>query len=241
MTKLIINKVLVKINYLFVCMLFFILIHNSCGDKNDCAKNGCPPEYTRYKLGEALPYLWAKPGSYWIYKHSQTGQLDTFVVTDFLFDTITVKGTEDHSKHITFAYDLLERVVYSSFNKKYYHDVISKYFPNATPKKGLFFSFHREGPNGDVSMFHYPFSKSENSGTGAETTTFVEIDSLYILEGKIYTNVAKFDISLDIYNENDCFVYSQASYYWAKDIGLIKRELKHCNFSWELIDYKINR
>ncbi len=77
-------------------LLFILLLLNlvwalpSCGPK-DCHDDGtCPPEYYRFKLGEAKDYLWAKPGSYWIYKNTLNGALDTQTCTYFYFDSFTV-------------------------------------------------------------------------------------------------------------------------------------------------------
>ena len=224
-------------NFFFVACVFSFL---SCRDKNDCAKNGCPPEYTRFELGEALPYLWAKPGSYWIYKHSQTGALDTQTVTNFLYDSVTVKGTEDHSQHRTYEYDKLIRNLYSSFNQANYHEETNGFNPNSPPDI-VQFNFHRSTGYGDPSIFHFPFVEGQISGTGAEITTFIGIDTLYILHGKTYIKIVKFGISIEKPYDQECIGYTKSTYYWAKHVGLIKKDYQDCNFSWELIDYKINR
>ncbi len=222
-------------NFFFVACVFSFL---SCRDKNDCAKNGCPPEYTRFELGEALPYLWAKPGSYWIYKHSQTGVLDTHTVTGFLYDSVTVKGTEDHSQHRTFEYDVLGRVIYSSYNEWNFYDRTSYFNPNSPPSKGLFYGLEHEASGGVIFSFYYPFNFHDpNSDT---TTKFFRVDDIFTLQGNTFHNVVQFDVSVDDIQEKDCIYKPITRYYWAQGVGLIKKDVKNCGgYSWELIEFSI--
>jgi hypothetical protein len=175
---------------LFFLLLGSIFIFASC-DK-DPTKKGYQhkppkPEFYRFRLGEAKNYLWAKPGSYWIYKQTVTGDLDTQVVTDFYFDSIISKGTQNHSKHLTIEYDKLIRNIKSSFNGWTYSDKTSAYNAEATPFKGLFFALNRQAFGGEIYALHYPFNSNENSGTGAEVTSFGGMDSTLIIQAKILT------------------------------------------------------
>ncbi len=212
--------------------VFFL---NSC--KEDCKENGtCPPEYYRYELGEAMHYLWAKPGSYWIYKNTKTGDLDTQTMIGFKFDTVISKGTFDFSKHITIEYDVLSRNIYSSFNHWIYFDKTSKYEANS--KRDLETILERIVGTGVIYPFFHPFVISQN--VNPSNSNFIGLDSNFIVSSKPYTNVAKFEIAIDgIWEEKLNCKRPNTVYYWAKGVGLIKKDMNGCGYSWELIEYNV--
>ena len=199
------------------------------------------PEFHDMSMSEDLKsYLWSKPGSYWIYKNTKTGDLDTQVCTGFLFNNITIKGDESHSKHITIKYDLIARNISSTYTKHGFYDETTRYYPNSTPFKGMFYALYRHGNGSLISVFHYTFDYPRMSGTGSSYTTYIGMDSTLTIQGKTYQNVAKFDIDKDdIWEEKLNCIRSNNIYYWAKDVGLIKKQSISCNYSWELIEYNI--
>jgi hypothetical protein len=233
-----------KRSILYTLLIGVIVLNHSCKNK-DCIKNGtCPSEYYKYMLEEGKNYLWAKPGSYWIYKNTKTGDLDTQICTSIFLDTIIKKGTQTYSQHITFEYERLVRTVQSSFDQWVYYDETSKYNPDGTPSKGFFYALERQVfGEGIISAFHFPFTDKEISGTGSEVTSYKGMDSSLVLQSKTYYNVAKFELDRDdIWYPNDHPIatrYPNAVYYWAKDVGLIKRQNKSENYNWELVDYHI--
>jgi hypothetical protein len=78
------------------------------------------------------------------------------------------------------------------------------------------------------------------SGTGSSYTSYIGMDSTLTIQGKTYQNVAKFDIDKDdIWEEKLNCIRSNNIYYWAKDVGLIKKQSMSCSYSWELIEYNI--
>ncbi len=64
------------------------------------------------------------------------------------------------------------------------------------------------------------------------------MDSSLIIQGKTYFNVVKYSISLDPFWK-DTPPFTGSVYYWAKDVGLVKRVATSKPDVWELIDYKI--
>jgi hypothetical protein len=80
-----------KINSIQFAILILVLA--ACNDRSDdCHDDGtCPPENYRFELGELKSYLWAKPGSYWIYKNTKTGDLDTQICTGFYLILLLVR------------------------------------------------------------------------------------------------------------------------------------------------------
>ncbi|MDP2174981.1 MAG: hypothetical protein Q8K70_03620 [Bacteroidota bacterium] len=235
------NKI--NTNLLFILALIFLI-----GCDKDPSKPGYQgkppkPEYYRIKMNEELKsYLWSKPGSYWIYKNTKTGDLDTHIVNNFYFDSILVKGTELHTKHITIYYDYLTKSFYGTFIKRYFYEYSNYKSPNAESFNNGRNGITREG-NGSINYpLYYPFviTSGPGTGNGSSYTTYIGMDSTLTIQGKTYQNVAKFDIDKDdIWEEKLNCIRSNNIYYWAKDVGLIKKQSISCNYSWELIEYNI--
>ncbi len=222
-------------------LLLCIFLLSTCKEK-DCHKTGeCPPEYYRIRLGEAKNYLYSLPGSYWIYKNTSTGQLDTQVCTGFVFDSIIVKGSESYSKHVTVEYDVIKRSIESTFNHWVYFDQTGNHNPDgASYNNGRNILSRTKG--GFIIPFFHPFHDGVQSGTGSSVSTCKGMVNSMTIQGKTYSTVAKIDIDKDdIWEEKLNCIRAHDVYYWGKDVGLIKKEMVSCGYSWELVDYKINR
>ncbi len=228
-----------KILILFTfCLLSSILLFYSCKPK-DCHKNGtCPQDYRHYPIGEAKSYLYSLPKSYWIYKNTISGVLDTQVCLSFICDTVITKGTLNETKHITVEYERIRRTIESSYNNCVYFDETGFYNPDAIrPLETL---LERNASNsGSNVLFLHPFEIGSKAGNGASILICKGTDTSMQVLGKIYYNVARFDIDLDGIAEKDCQYIPVTTYYWSKDVGLIKKVINDCNYSWELVDYNI--
>jgi len=223
---------------LFALLFVVLFLSNGCKPK-DCHEDGtCAEDYRRMPLGEAKNYLYSLPGSYWIYKNTVTGNLDTQVCVGFSFDTVIRKGTRNDTKHITAEYESIRRSVKSSYNNCIYYEATGFYNPDAI--RPLNTILDRIGSSsGSNTVFLYPFDLGFSTSDGFSTSTCKGIDISMVIQGKIYTNVGKIDIDLDPVREKDCQKILITTYYWAKDVGVIKKVINNCNFSWELIDYNI--
>jgi len=224
-----------------ICIFLWIVVLQTMTSCNsDCHDKGnCDPEYYRFDLGEAKNYLWADTGSYWIYKNSKTGELDTQTCVGAKTYWVNTKGSTNYSKHITIDYEVLYRKLYSTFNQWEYVDKTSFYNPDAMrPNKTyLFRDVYGEGQN---NPFWFPASKSDEGGSGSSTTTCTNTDTSIIVNGKTYDHVVVFDVNIDeIWEEKLGCIRPNTKYYWVKNIGLIKKTMNRCNYSWDLIDYKI--
>ncbi len=215
-------------------------LNNGCKPKDCHEIGGCAEEYYRIRIKEPKSYLWALPGSYWIYKNTKTGDLDTQTCIGFLYDSVKVRGDQPNSSFITIEYDVLRRTIKSSFNQWNYSDGNGPNSPNFENFNSGRIILHRIASNtsGEISPFFYPFNDGDATSNGSSATISKGMDTSLIVQGNTYYNVAKFDIDMDDiwYSTNQ---YPNAIYYWAKDVGLIKRWNKSENYSWELIDYKI--
>ncbi len=223
----------------FVYYICFIGILMSCN--SDCHDKGnCDPEYYRFDLGEAKNYLWADSGSYWIYKNSKTGELDTQTCLGANTYWVNTKGSTKYSKHITIDYEVLYRRLYSSFNRWEYIDKTNGFNPDAgTPQHNTIVD-RTVGGEGLNIPFSYPFVKGLGGGTGSSSTNCTNTDTSIVVNGQTYDHVVVFDINIDeIWEEKLGCIRPNSSYYWVKDIGLIKKKMNRCDYAWDLIDYKI--
>jgi hypothetical protein len=226
--------------------LITLLLSACCKDQNPTLK-GCQKTQNEYyvkHLYEAENYLWAKPGSYWIYKNTKTGDLDTQQVTNFAFftdTTINFKGVKKSERLIYIIYDLLYVRIYSSFNKWYYVHTTNRYNNLGDEVNSNRVICEREvSGEGSVQPFFFPFEVGlQGAGDGTSYTTLKSLESKYTLQGKEFLKVAIFEIDLDVIWYPNSIKYPKTRYYWAENVGLVKRENTKENYSWELIEYNI--
>ena len=201
------------------------------------------PEYYTFRMTEVKDYVWFKPGSYWIYKNTKNNLLDTVTCTGFYYDSVTIKGTYDYSKHITLNYDRLEITTYSSHYKWYYRDWSGNTTPDAPNFKKNRFLMDRTCPSGLLVPFFYPLDIGGFSGTGSSVTQLKSVEETLNIENEMYFKVAQFEIDSDDiwYSDttSNLIRYPKTRYYWAKNVGLVKRENVSENYSWELIEHHI--
>ena len=239
--KLLMDKNIKRKLAIFLIILLQII---SCRDKDPIKpgyqrKAPAPVNYWN-SLDIAKDYLWAEPGSYWIYKNTATNDLDTQICILFAMDTIFKKGTTKETKHITVTYERIIRYIKSSFNQWIYYDKTIDFPPSIDGYTGYNYINRSVSGEGIIKPFIKPFNIGAKFGNGSSTTTCSSFVPTLTLQGKNYTNVALFDIDKDdIWERKLSCIRSNNIYYWAKDVGLIKKEMKTCNMSWELIEYNI--
>jgi hypothetical protein len=201
------------------------------------------PEYYRIKMNDELKsYLWSNLGSYWIYKNTKTGDLDTHIINGFYFDSILVKGIYPYSKHRTIYYDYLSKSFYSTFIKRFFYEYTRTFNPQATDLYITSNDLTREGNGSRNHPLVHPFliPKESKSGTGSSYAAYIGMDSTLTIQGKTYQNVAKFDIDIDgVWSKTYPYTTTGSKYYWAKDVGLVKKTATHRDENWELIEYNI--
>jgi hypothetical protein len=231
-------------SYIFPLLILMLII----GCDKDPSKPGYQgkppkPEYYRIKMSEDLKsYLWSNIGSYWIYKNTKTGDLDTHIIRSFYFDSILVKGNQLRTQHITVYYDYLSKSFYSTFIKSFFYDYSNYNSPNAESFNNGRNLLTKEGNGSFIQPFYYPFQFTSvpGAGTGSSNTTYIGMDSTLTIQGKTYYNVAKFDIDSDgVWSKTYPYTTTGSKYYWAKDLGLVKRTATHRDENWELIEYNI--
>jgi hypothetical protein len=233
-----------KSTSMLCCHIAGIIVFCSSCDK-DPTRSGLQlkkpkPVNIKFTLGEARDYLWGRPGSYWIYKDSATGTLDTQVVTEMQFNTQVVRGATEKTKHMTVEFDKLKRVVYSSFHQKSFTDETPDSSPDQPFFNGTFRAvLMRTGAGRFVPFFH-PFKMNAWGGGATSTFTYcIGIDTAFQIQNKPYAHICMFETYID-YSWTNTPPYFLGTYYWAKDIGLIKTVYeKEIRENWELIEYNI--
>jgi hypothetical protein len=225
------------ISFFYILYIFTITIFlfNSC-------KKPKKPIYYSNPLGEAKEYLWANLGSYWIYQNDKTGELDTQTIIAAKNYWKKRTGTRESTKHITIEYEYLIRQIYSTYNKWKYDDMTAEYNPDASRTQKVIVNRDAYGApgSGQTNPFRHPFVLNDRGGSGVSITTCTNTDTTIILNGKAHEHIAVFRVFLSGIDERKTNCLNPTIlYYWEKDIGLIKKDMTKCGYSWDLIDYNI--
>jgi len=199
-----------------------MLLHNGCCKDENPTLAGCQKtqnEYYYKTLSGAKSYLWAKTGSYWIYKNTKTGELDTQTVTNYAIipDTSSnITGKKKTAKQVFVVYERLFVNIYSSFNKWiYYHKTNAynaRYMQDLNVERVIL--DRTVNSEGSVQPFFYPLEIDLiGAGNGSSFTTFKQLIPTYTLQGKTYQNVAVFEVDIDPAWEDKWIGYTDSRYY----------------------------
>jgi hypothetical protein len=193
-------KVLTTKSYLLVFTLSFLLMLN-CKKSSDHRFDGS----VQLKLdAEGLQYVQLDVGKYFIYKDSASGKLDSVVVTKSLLENVFIPAVTSGG------------FTYSAYNSEIFSLTLTKTDANGetiwldakTPPALCCPSLSSNNQSIQMSdsaglVFCYPSSECNS----------VDLISSLTLEGKTYQDVIKVPGGAN----------SASTYYWAKDVGLIKR------------------
>jgi hypothetical protein len=231
-----------KLNLFLISLAVLLFFQTACN--RDCHKNRtCAPVHYKFNLDSIKPYIWAERGSYWIYKDTKTGDLDTNICVDYALDTLYDKGTYEYSNNISIEYQRMYVTVWSTkykWNLFWYTNSMNADQHDLDQEKKIKFTKELKGKS--ANCLFYNFDKNFIGGGPASPSHFVdEINSIEI-QGTAYYNVKKFTMESDgTWGHTPGFTYAKVNYYWVKDIGIIKRESENNTGNWELIEYDIVR
>ena len=196
--------------HLFLATVLLILFAG-CGKSNN--NSGTPINATLKK------YFSYKPGTYWIYQDSLSGNIDSFVVVS------VDSGLTNYSAGGNNFY-INDEIV--TFNNGIYDDTLNCRWTLAINGISYFLGYPPVIPtppnliNTLSYSFIYPFQ-------GYSYTT-------YSYRGNTYNNIAEFFIPNNsvVGNPNDIFLIST-------DAGIVKMSINHANtnYIWQLQRYKI--
>jgi hypothetical protein len=246
--KNVLNFFLIKIP--LTLLIFFILLalflESCCADKEpEIPGRQCKPgPYSElyYNLDSVKPYLYFKPGTWWIYKNTKTNELDTIELLNSALTAQTAHGTNYSTINRIIHYESLSWTTWSRTNKIQYDFVDPGINPNLQPFKQYYRIYNYKNSNnatyGLIINFFYPFDLNVINGNGAHHVKIVSKDTTCIINSFIYHNTVVFDIdSDDIWYSKSNFPNTR--YYWSKGYGLIIMENLTDKYSWILIDKNI--
>lgn len=211
--------------------------------------SGCKPDesenWTRYEyLNEARDYIYFKTGTWWVYKRIPGGELDTIEVLEDNLDTLILTGNSNKLNYERCSWYAISRLDNYSYNFKLLFPEPN--FDLITSTSNLYSQYFiiksRPGDfGGQTNVIMYPFTRNIlNNGHDHETKMLDDLDTI-IVQNIDYYDVKHFHISNDA-----TFIYDDlgrrggiVEYYWAPNVGIIKKKHMSKNISWELVESHI--
>lgn len=178
---------------------------------------------------EIKDYCLFKYGSYWIYRDSVSGALDTVTVQSYKVDTVNyplVDGqllgiNETFGVKLFHSYDGFDdNIIYKGSTPPPYkgHDEAYVTIQRIRVSKGEVYS--------ETGYIHFPFGKTNPIISNRDTITLIfQSDSLLHYRNSFYSG----------YN------YLPTDNYHKKNIGIVRKEVKSKNQVWKLIDFHVNQ
>lgn len=191
-------------NYFLICMVSLLII--------SCKKSKEPeiPILNYAFSKQALEYVMLKEGSYYIYKDSASGSLDSIIVKQSILEKKYMAATIGSWSNSP-AYTM------ETFTLKLEHVLPSYVWFNGTANAAINSWL---GPSSDtLGVYLY-----NNSGGASFYQSHSQINTLSItIEGKTYNNVNSQSFTNGLLPSNPA--YNSELYYWAKGYGIIKRTI----------------
>jgi len=240
------SEVLFKKHWLVLSLLsVFFFLHS-------CTKEHAPDPTTNAPApGETWPlripdemkaYVEFKPGTYWVYRDSISGQLDSVYVTtyDAGFDTST--------GHIYYDWGVFEwlLVEYKSsrtgyFYYTYVNTIRSGWYPDNYPfRHALFIEKHKPGDfAGDGICFGFPIEIGHTFYTSNYPFPTDEFNVK-----KTYSTYYQDSIGYPYTVKTECSHFEPeghglVNFYYSKNNGIIRKEIADSNLVWKLVKYNI--
>lgn len=231
-----------KLNVFLLSLTVLLCVQTACN--RDCHKNRtCAPVHYKFNLDSIKSYIWAEKGSYWIYKDTKTGDLDTNICVDYALDTLYDKGTYEYSNNISIEYQRMYITVWSTkyrWNLYWYTNLLNADQHNLD--ENFTMKYTKEVRGALCNCLFVPFDKNYIGGGPASPSYYIEELPQLEVQGKTYYHVQKIQVFNDgTWGPTPNYKSPKVMYYWVKDIGVIKRESENNTGNWELIDYDIVR
>ncbi len=210
--------------------------------------SGCKPDddinWTRHEyMNDYSRYLLFDQGTTWVYERSTDQVLDTIRVTKVERDTAIISGG---GNTLHYEYGSWEAIS----NRDNYHYKLHRYLPLPKLESGIlsatdtiFSRYYLEkSKDGDYAglscTFIYPLTKTELSTGDLYKTLYIEtLDTLTISKIE-YREVIVFEVTNDAtftYDEGNFLSGGRVRYYYAPDIGIVRRKHMTENVTWDLI------
>ncbi|MCO5254272.1 MAG: hypothetical protein M9892_07925 [Bacteroidetes bacterium] len=232
-----------KKTILLISTLLLIVLQ-SCFKEKECR------ELTPILLEqEMLDWVYFKEGSYWIYRDTISGIMDSIYVTDARIDREEYQSSRENCPSA--IYDVIYVITNSSLGYKFQLDgkygMSSGVHNDTTNIRGniLIRNLNHTGGDGGYSLYMFFPVVQGTIGRWASSWTFIKHDTIfpiYEVAGKQYENV------LRVHDNANGAYSAETKFYHAKHIGVIKKEIYEMDKDnpnpkllqvWELTDYKV--
>lgn len=219
-----------------------------------CRKYHPPPQVDlgHFSLDSTVkPYLYAKPGSWWVYKNDSTGEIDSQAMVWSVDQQVRTSNNVR-----TYTYDDIHTTIKSMTNG-YYYD-LNSYGSHADIYNWEFLilynrSRHKSGDfDGINDIFCTKQNIGEKLGGGGSYLYYRGKLPTLTLNGFTFYDVLKFEVQGDASWPDSKIPTSDkgtSTYYWAKNVGLVMIENgdedqrylppKIIYQKWEIINYHI--
>ena len=166
-------------------------------------------------------------GTYWVYKEETSGQIDSqWVSQAFTLPNVCWFDYRIQSSIMSHYFNISTLLLTSAIDSGLVKKEVSVYINRSKTKPGSFIG------NSHIAAFYYKAG-----------TSFYNVYGNLILEDRKDTfivNDIEFNDVLKVFDESNLSENRQQTYhYYAKSIGLVKKELIDSNQVWNLIRYHI--
>ena len=222
--------------------IYIILIAISTAVITGCKKEAEPvPErpIPEYKLpDDFLRYFAFKPGSYWVYKNSKNGMLDTVTVTKYLFGYHTLINATNGKA--LYKYESFDGEMHSSAYPADYFIHSEPNGPSIDKNKldaNYDLTLDSDGPWGGEAgdrINFFPMTVGDKYDIQlSKKIIFEKKDSSLYINSKLYDSVQVFYVGYSA-----MFYMAPVRLYYKRNIGMIRRANIDNGDDWEMIDYK---
>lgn len=216
-----------------------------------CCKDKTPPQQDlgHFSLDTTIkPYLYAKQGSWWVYKNDSTGEIDSQVMVSSVYQKVRTSNEVR-----TYTYDDIKTTIKSMTNGYLYN--LGSYGSQADMYVWDFHVLYNRNryKSGDFDGFEDVFSTTQVIGNEIGRGLFYQgkIPTMQ-LNGFTFYDVLKFEVKDDeTWPDSNIPTSDRGTsiYYWAKNVGLIMIEngdedqrynpAHPITQKWEIINYYI--
>ncbi|MCX6352099.1 MAG: hypothetical protein NTX03_09590 [Bacteroidetes bacterium] len=166
-----------------------------------------------------LAYFAFPKGSWWVYKETHIGDIDSFYVS--YYDRKIIKDSK-----YSYNYEALYYEIYSKNDTSY-----GTAFPH--DKQNTMGEYWITYGVGHIYRFVYPFTQKDSIGVEVNKFYIPEYFDTITIQHKLYSNVYRTE------NKHQSVGNKIKSEFYCKNVGVIKR-INFDGTEWELIRYHLN-
>jgi hypothetical protein len=223
-----------KKSFIVKLFLFFIAINIflSCKKDPPVGGSGNGDPVTHFSK-TTLDYCFFKPGSWWVYVDSISGTKDSVYVTSSSLnnDTVTEEDNVGYTGIFERFYVYMDCSYLGFTQKQYAHSAASQY---SNFDHVQYYRYKPGFTSGTESLFLSTFQDGFSYGLSPGIMTVIGKYDSILINNKYYKDVVLF------YNDGNSAEYSNETYtYFAKDIGLVKKNIPDSSRNWVLINYNV--